>query len=222
MLSWWRTGGLSFAKLGASDPGHRIAHSFGIGVTELCPGLVPLTFQPKEKGFFESLAGVSLPVRVTHSGASFEEALLFTHRGVSGPAILQISSYWREGEPVRFDLLPSRQESESFASSLRGGATPIQILSRVWPRRFAEAWCTRHAPDKPLARCSKSETEEMTRSLHAWETHFSGTEGYPKAEVTLGGVDTGRTLLQDHGIAQSSGTLLHRRGGGRDGLARRI
>lgn len=185
------SGGLSFAKLGASDLGHRIARSFGIGVTELRPGLVPLTFQSQEKGFFEPLAGVALPVRVTHSGASFEEALLFTHRGVSGPAILQISSYWKEGEPLRFDLLPSVEESESFASSLRGGSTPLQLLSKVWPRRFAEAWCTRHAPDKPLARCSKAETEEMTRNLHGWETHFSETEGYPKAEVTLGGVETG-------------------------------
>jgi predicted Rossmann fold flavoprotein len=185
------TGGLSFAKLGASDLGHRIARSFGIGVTELRPGLVPLTFQPQEKGFYEPLAGVSLPVRVTHSGTSFEEALLFTHRGVSGPAILQISSYWNEGEPLHFDLLPTKEESETFTSSLRGGATPLQVLSKVWPRRFAESWCARHSPDKPLARCSKAETEEITRSLHGWETRFSGTEGYPKAEVTLGGVETG-------------------------------
>ena len=185
------TGGLSFPKLGASDVGHRIARSFGIGVTELRPGLVPLTFQPQEKEFYESLAGVSLPVRVTHSGANFEEALLFTHRGVSGPAILQISSFWKEGEPIRFDLLPLKEESESFASALRGGATALQVLSKVWPRRFAESWCARHTPDKPLARCSKSETEEMIRCLHGWETRFSGTEGYPKAEVTLGGVETG-------------------------------
>ena len=185
------TGGLSFAKLGASDLGHRIARSFGINVTELRPGLVPLTFQPQEKGFYEPLAGVSLPVRITHSGASFEEALLFTHRGVSGPAILQISSYWNVGEPLRFDLLPTKEESETFTASLRGGATPLQVLSKVWPRRFAEAWCARHSPDKPLARCSKAETEEITRSLHGWETRFSGTEGYPKAEVTLGGVETG-------------------------------
>jgi len=185
------TGGLSFAKLGASDLGHRIAHSFGIGVTELRPGLVPLTFQPQEKEFYESLAGVSLPVRVTHSGANFEEALLFTHRGVSGPAILQISSFWKKGEPLRFDLLPTKEESETFTASLRGGATALQVLSKVWPRRFSESWCARHTPDKPLARCSKSETEEMIRSLHAWEARFEGTEGYPKAEVTLGGVETG-------------------------------
>lgn len=185
------TGGLSFAKLGATDLGHRIARAFGIGVTELRPGLVPLTFQPQEKEFYEPLAGISLPVRVSHSGASFEEALLFTHRGVSGPAILQISSFWREDEGLRFDLLPCKRDSEFFSASLRAGGTPLQVLSKLWPRRFAESWCARNTPDKPLAQCSRAETEKLTRNLHGWETRFSGTEGYPKAEVTLGGVDTG-------------------------------
>ena len=185
------TGGLSFAKLGASDIGHRIARSFGIGVSELRPGLVPLTFQPQEKEFYEPLAGVSLPVRVTYSGKSFEEAMLFTHRGVSGPAILQISSFWKGDEPLRFDLLPSKEQAAAFDSSLRGGSSALQVLSRVWPRRFAEAWCASQTTDKPLARCTKAETEALTRALHGWEAHFAGTEGYPKAEVTLGGVKTG-------------------------------
>jgi predicted Rossmann fold flavoprotein len=185
------TGGLSFAKLGATDIGHRIARKFGIGVTPLRPGLVPLTFRAGEQSFFEPLAGVALPVRVTHAGKSFEEAVLFTHRGVSGPAILQISSYWNDGEALSFDLLPSSDATGGFASMIRSGSTPLQVLSRTWPRRFAEAWCTRNAPDKPLARCTKTETEALTRALHAWEATFAGTEGYPKAEVTLGGVDTG-------------------------------
>lgn len=185
------TGGLSFAKLGATDIGHRIARKFGIGVTPLRPGLVPLTFMPGEQSFFGPLAGVSLPVRVTHAGKSFEEAMLFTHRGISGPAILQISSYWKEGESLDFDLLPPGEASGDFASMIRGGNTPLQALSRTWPRRFAEAWCARNAPDKPLARCTKSETESLTRSLHNWNVSFAGTEGYPKAEVTLGGVQTG-------------------------------
>jgi predicted Rossmann fold flavoprotein len=185
------TGGLSFPKLGASDTGYRIARKFGIAVTELRPGLVPLTFRPEEKSFFTSLAGVALPVRITHGGASFEEAMLFTHRGVSGPAILQISSYWREGGSLSIDLLPERTDSEAFASALRSGITPLQTLAKVWPRRFAESWCARHAPDKPLARCTKGETDTLLRNLHSWEETFAGTEGYPKAEVTLGGIDTG-------------------------------
>lgn len=185
------TGGLSFAKLGATDTGHRIARKFGIGITALRPGLVPLTFIPNERSFFEPLAGVSLPVRVTHAGKSFEESMLFTHRGVSGPAILQISSYWKDGNSLDFDLLPSGEDSREFASMIRSGSTPLQVLSKAWPRRFAEAWCGRNAPDKPMARCTKSETETLTKSLHGWNAAFAGTEGYPKAEVTLGGVETG-------------------------------
>ena len=185
------TGGLSFAKLGASDTGYRIARKFGIAVTELRPGLVPLTFRPEEKEFFTPLAGVALPVRITHRGASFEEAMLFTHRGVSGPAILQISSYWREGFSLSIDLLPDRSHSEAFTSALRSGNTPLQTLSKNWPRRFAESWCARNTPDKPLARFTKAETDALLRNLHSWEESFAGTEGYPKAEVTLGGIDTG-------------------------------
>jgi predicted Rossmann fold flavoprotein len=185
------TGGLSFPKLGATGIGHRIARSFGIGVTSLRPGLVPLTFQPQEKPFFEPLAGVSLPVRVSHGGRTFEEALLFTHRGVSGPAVLQISSYWRDGGGLSLDLLPDPDAAKGLAAGLRSGSTALQILSKAWPRRFAESWCERHAPDKPLARCTKAETDALLESVHGWEASFSGTEGYPKAEVTLGGVETG-------------------------------
>jgi hypothetical protein len=185
------TGGLSFPKLGATNLGHRIAEGFGIGVTELRPGLVPLTFPATEKGFFEPLAGVSLPVKVSHGGRSFEEAMLFTHRGVSGPAILQISSFWKTGESLRLDLLPAKESADEMESSLRSGNTALQVLSKIWPRRFAESWCARHAPDKPLARCSKAESEDLIHSLHAWEAVFADTEGYPKAEVTVGGVKTG-------------------------------
>ena len=185
------TGGLSFAKLGSSDIGYRIARKFGIGVTPLRPGLVPLTYRAEEKSFFEPLAGVALPVRVTHAGKSFDEAMLFTHRGVSGPAILQISSYWEEGDPLSIDLLPGQEERRFFESSLRSGATPLQTMSKVWPRRFAESWCARNAPDQPMARCSKIEVETLKASLHAWGQSFQGTEGYPKAEVTVGGIETG-------------------------------
>jgi len=185
------TGGLSFRKLGASDLGYRVARKFGISVTALRPGLVPLNFQPSEKSFYEPLAGVALPVRITAGGRRFEEAMLFTHRGVSGPAILQISSYWDGSSPLSMNLLPEKADSEAFAASIRSGTTALQNLSKVWPRRFAEAWCARNAPDKPLARCSKEEIERLHASLQGWQQSFSGTEGYPKAEVTCGGIDTG-------------------------------
>lgn len=185
------TGGLSFPKLGATGLGYRIAERFGIRVTPLRPGLVPLTFDPAERAFFTTLAGVSLPVRVTHGGRSFEEAMLFTHRGVSGPAILQISSYWHDGESLSLDLLPEKEQEETFESAVRSGSTAEQTLSRIWPRRFAETWCRRYAPGQPLARCSKAELTALRDNVRGWKWRFAGTEGYPKAEVTLGGVETG-------------------------------
>ena len=185
------TGGLSFPKLGSSDIGYRIARKFGIGVTQLRPGLVPLTYRAEEKSFYEPLAGVAMPVRVTLASKSFDEAMLFTHRGVSGPAILQISSYWKEGEPLSIDLLPGKEEIGIFESLIRSGSTPLKTLCKVWPRRFAESWCASNAPDQPMARCSKVEIERLKTSLHAWEQRFQSTEGYPKAEVTLGGIETG-------------------------------
>jgi predicted Rossmann fold flavoprotein len=179
------TGGLSFAKLGASDLGYRLARQFGLRLTDLRPGLVPLTFGQHDRAAFGPLSGVSLPVRVRHGGAVFDEALLFTHRGFSGPAILQISNYWREGERLAFDLLPDGAE---FLVAGRGPA--LAQLSAVWPKRFAEAWCSRHTPDKPVAQWTAREREEVKSLLHRWPVDFTGTEGYPKAEVTLGGVDT--------------------------------
>ncbi len=179
------TGGLSFAKLGATDLGYRIAHQFGLRLTEIRPGLVPLTFNEDDRSAFGPLSGLSLPVRVRHRGATFDEAMLLTHRGVSGPAVLQISSFWREGEPLSFDLLPS---AETLPVPGRGAA--VAQLSAVWPKRFAETWCAHHTPDKPVAQWTARERNHVQHLVHHWSMNFSGTEGYPKAEVTLGGVDT--------------------------------
>ncbi len=179
------TGGLSFAKLGATDLGYRIARQFGLGITPLRPGLVPLTFGEEDRHHYGPLSGVSLPVRVQHRGTEFAEALLVTHRGISGPAVLQISSYWREGEPLAIDLLPGLRDVPT------PGRTPaVQQLAAHWPRRFAEAWCTRHVPDKPVAQWTADERTAVQQALHGWTLLCPGTEGYPKAEVTLGGVDT--------------------------------
>ena len=179
------TGGLSFPKLGASDFGYRIARQFGMGVTGLRPGLVPLTLREPELRVFEPVSGAALPVRVKASGASFEEALLVTHRGFSGPAILQISSYWNKGDVPVFDLLPGKE------ISFRPGSTSAPaLLSGFWPRRFADAWCSLYAPQKPLTQWSDRERRVFLQLVHNWPVAFSGTEGYAKAEVTLGGVDT--------------------------------
>ena len=179
------TGGLSFAKLGAGDFGHRIARQFGMRVTELRPGLVPLTLREPDLGVFGTVSGISLPVRARCAGQTFEEALLVTHRGFSGPAILQISSYWNKGDTPAFDLLPGK--APAFR---RGGTSAPAFFSEFWPRRFADAWCSLHAPQKPLNHWSDKERREVLELAHNWPVAFSGTEGYAKAEVTLGGVAT--------------------------------
>jgi predicted Rossmann fold flavoprotein len=131
-----------------------------------------------------------VPVIARCNGAAFEENLLFTHRGLSGPAVLQISSYWREGGTVAFDLLPGIRAAELIGSARQEAIEPAALLSRHWPRRFAETWCDRYAPAKKLPHLTSTETKDLAAALQGWPLEFSGTEGYPKAEVTLGGVDT--------------------------------
>ncbi len=183
------TGGLSFPKLGASDFGYRVAEQFGLRVIPSRPGLVPLTLPPDES--FAELSGVSLPVVAHSNGAAFAEAMLFTHRGLSGPAILQISSYWREGQTVELDLLPARPGADWLLAQRHGKATAADLLAQEWPARFAEAWAQRHAPLKPLAQTAPAQLERLARLLHRWPLQPNDTEGYAKAEVTLGGIDTG-------------------------------
>jgi len=184
------TGGLSFPKLGATGLGYQIAQRFGLKLTERRPGLVPLTLGA-DLARWEKLSGVSLPVRVRFGKHAFEENILFTHRGLSGPAILQISSYWQPGAPLQFNLLPDIASSAAFLQELRSkGGDLLHALGSRWPRRFTDAWCALHGPRRPLAQSSATELQSIASELEAWPLDFSGTEGYPKAEVTLGGVDT--------------------------------
>ncbi|MBA3961242.1 MAG: NAD(P)/FAD-dependent oxidoreductase [Chthoniobacterales bacterium] len=182
------TGGLSFAKLGASDFGYRIAEQFGLKICATWPGLVPLTLGGDED--LAELSGVSLPVVARTNGASFEEAMLITHRGLSGPAILQISSYWREAEKITLDLLPDHPKDDWLLAQRSSKWTAQTLLERMWPARFAAAWCARHAPPKALAQLSHNELSELAHRVHHWIISPNDTEGYPKAEVTVGGVDT--------------------------------
>ncbi len=179
------TGGLSFPKLGASDLGHRIARQFGLRIIPPRPGLVPLTLRGSLLETFAPVGGVSLPVRVKNRGGDFSGPLLITHRGFSGPAVLQISSFYRDGDLPAFDLLPEK------SIPFRPAATSAPaLLSEVWPRRFADAWCSLYAPQKPLNRWSDHDRHNLENLAHRWPVAFVGTEGFPKAEVTLGGVDT--------------------------------
>jgi predicted Rossmann fold flavoprotein len=185
------TGGLSFPKIGATDFGYRLAKQFGIKLSATRPGLVPLLFNAEEQSLFGGLSGISLDVTASANGASFHENILFTHRGLSGPAILQVSNYRDESGPISLDLLPGRNASELFAAQHQTSKELKTLLGQFLPQRFAQQWCERFAPSRPMSRYSISELERIARRLHHWEIMPAGTEGYGKAEVTLGGVDTG-------------------------------
>lgn len=183
------TGGKSIPKMGATPAGYRVAEGFGLPVTETRPALVPLTFAEQELEWMRPLAGVALPSSVKFERQAFDEAILFTHRGLSGPAVLQISSYWREGNPVTVDLLPGLKGAEVLRS-LRGASgrmTLASALATLMPERLA-----RHlaADAGRLADLSNAALDRIAAGLHAMVLRPVGTEGYRTAEVTLGGVET--------------------------------
>ncbi|MDB6066245.1 MAG: aminoacetone oxidase family FAD-binding enzyme [Pedosphaera sp.] len=185
------TGGLSFPKIGATDFGYRVARQFGLAMTATRPGLVPLTFGAEEQAAFGGLSGISLDAAAKSNDASFRENILFTHRGLSGPAILQISSYRNENGPIRLDLLPDKPAQAIFADQRQTNKELKNVLGQFLPQRFVQEWCARFAPSRPMNRFSTKELEGIAQKLHDWEIQPAGTEGYAKAEVTLGGIDTG-------------------------------
>jgi predicted Rossmann fold flavoprotein len=183
------TGGLSISKVGATSFGYNLARQFGLKVQPTRPALVPIVFSEPERKRWCDLAGVSTEVIAsTHSGKDrFREKLLFTHRGLSGPAILQVSSYWNASEPISVDLAPEvdlntllRKRGHQDQSSWKS------LLREIFPRRLADRWLETYPP----AGNSTRAFEDAERRLHAWEVQPEGTEGYEKAEVTAGGVDT--------------------------------
>ncbi len=184
------TGGLSIPQLGATNFAYALAAQFGLNITPLRPGLVPLTFEAEDLRFFRSLSGVSLDAVVRCKGAEFREQILFTHRGLSGPAILQISSYWREGEAIILNALPDIDALDFLTSNHQTGREIVAVLDRYLPHRFVRGWFERSGGSRPMNRYSKKELDQIARSLHAWELVPTGTEGFGKAEVTTGGIDT--------------------------------
>jgi predicted Rossmann fold flavoprotein len=185
------TGALSFPKLGSTDFAYRIAKQFGIPLTSTLPGLVPLTFSDPELRFMCDLSGVSLPVKISYGNQSFLDDLLFTHRGLSGPAVLQISSYAKPGEPIEIDLLPGLNAAEWLAEKHQDRAQLSTILGSKLPARFAKAWVDRLKITAPMGQIGSRRLREIGAELNRWKLTPSGTEGYPKAEVTVGGIDTG-------------------------------
>jgi len=184
------TGGLSVPQLGATNFAFAIARQFGLKVTKLRPGLVPLTFQPKDIRFFSSLAGVSIDALVSCDDVSFRENVLFTHRGLSGPAVLQISSYWAEGQPIALNVLPGADALHLFLANHQSKKELATLLDQYLPRRFALQWCEHIGGPKQMNQYSRKELEGIAQRLQNWQVTPSGTEGFGKAEVTVGGVDT--------------------------------
>ena len=182
------TGGLSIPKIGATGFGYDIARQFGLRVRDLRPGLVPLVFNPEDTKQWCDLTGLSTEVIAYAGKRSFREKLLITHRGISGPAVLQISSYWQPGSILRFDLAPGKKVFEALQASPSGRETTAlrQALYTALPQRFADRWITMH----PQQKWSNAALEASEQALHQWEIMPAGTEGYEKAEVTAGGVDT--------------------------------
>ena len=185
------TGGLSIPKLGASGLAHDAAARFGLALTAIRPGLVPLTFQGEVQALMRPLAGVSAPVSLRAGRQAFQEAMLFTHRGLSGPAVLQASSYWREGEEITVDLLPGREAAALLLDRkrTRPRAEVRTVLAEMLPQRLAAAIAA-DAGAAPMAEQPDRALRRLAGRLNRWTLTPFGTEGYAKAEVTLGGVDT--------------------------------
>ncbi len=185
------TGSLSIPKMGATGFAHRIAKQFGLGLTEIRPALVPLTFDAEALEMMRPLSGVSLDCQALCGEAAFREGMLLTHRGLSGPAILQVSSYWREGEAITLDITPEQDAAERLVAIKRERARvePKTALGEILPGRLAGAFAA-ELPARRMADLPDRTLRALGERLNGWVLHPSGTEGYAKAEVTLGGIDT--------------------------------
>jgi predicted Rossmann fold flavoprotein len=188
------TGGLSFPKIGATDFGYKIARQFSLKIVETRPSLVPLVFSNGKS--FGKLAGVSVDSLISSDKQSFRENILFTHRGLSGPAILQISNYWQKKKAISIDLMPNFNALELFEQNRDSKQNLDNFLSKFLPNRFAEIFTSTNFPNKPLNQFNRKEIENIAENLNNWQVLFDETEGFHKAEVTLGGVDTNELSSQ--------------------------
>lgn len=186
------TGGLSIPKMGATGFAHKAAKRFGLKMTECGPGLAPLTFGGSDLELMRSMNGISLECIATCEKSSFREAMLFTHRGLSGPAILQISSFWRAGGEISLNMLPDLDVGPWLIESkrTRPRAEPRTVLSEILPARLAAALAEKHLPARPMGELTDRLLHDLGDRLNRWRLTPSGSEGYVKAEVTRGGIDT--------------------------------
>jgi len=191
------SGGKSIPKMGVTGLGYQIAAQFGLAVTETRPALVPFTFGPQDLEWIAPMAGLALPVRVSCGQGRFDEAMLMTHRGLSGPAMLQISSYWREGAAIAVNLAPQLAARGGGvladlerSKSQNGRAGLGRAVAQILPARLAEYFTQLVSTQKPLAEIPRADLAKLAEMLQSWQLRPVGTEGYRTAEVTLGGVDT--------------------------------
>ena len=205
------TGGLSIPKIGATDFGYRIAKQFGHSLIDLRPALAPLTFDETAWQPFSQLSGLALPVTIStgekKTRAAFDEDLLFTHRGLSGPGVLQISSFWREGTPIRMNLCPSVKLHEYLQrAKLTSRKLIANELGQILPSRLAESWASQKPEwQRPINEASDKALTQLAEHLSSWQLTPSGTEGYKKAEVTAGGVNTRELSSQTMESAKQPG-----------------
>ncbi|XXJ21369.1 NAD(P)/FAD-dependent oxidoreductase [Desulfovibrio caledoniensis] len=185
-------GGPSWPQVGATDLGFRLAAQFGLKLTATRPGLVPLVFPKKRQPMCVEMAGNALPATVETEGARFTDPLLFTHRGISGPAVLQASSYWRENRPVTIDFLPGQRLEDIIEEQRSSNQQLRNLLARILPKRLPPLLLDAPLADTPVSQLSKAHIETASQAVHRFTITPSGTEGYAKAEVTVGGVDTAR------------------------------
>jgi predicted Rossmann fold flavoprotein len=200
------TGGLSIPKIGATAFGYELARQFGLKIQECRPGLVPLLLGREDCRQYCDLTGVSAEVVASAGGHDFREKMLITHRGLSGPAILQISSYWRLGEAIEIDLAPGRLVTAALAAASAGRdlASAKTAFRGAMPQRLADRWVELHPP----ARWTNQGLAELERQTHHWQLMPGGTEGYEKAEVTAGGVDTGELSAKTMEARRVSGLFF--------------
>lgn len=187
------SGGLTMPKLGATPIGYKIAEQFGLHVLPTTAALVPFTLHEHDKQRFDGLSGISIHCQVSNkNGTSFNENILFTHRGLSGPAILQISSYWQAGQAITINLLPEQTLSETIAQWQKDQPQKSikNLLSSILPKRFIDAIAQEKIPDKAVKQLNHADIAALHQYFHQWQIKPNGTEGYRTAEVTLGGVDT--------------------------------
>lgn len=186
------TGGLSYPRIGASGIGYNIAKQFGLKITGIKPALVPFIFSPKDLKIFGELSGISIDGIIKCSKIEFRGSILFTHRGLSGPAILQISSYWKEGDMIVIDLLPGIDMYGIFIEKQqkRSKIDVHNLLSEFLPSRLAKIWCASNIQSKPVNQYNEKELKKIAHQIHNWEIKPDTTEDFKTAEVTLGGIDT--------------------------------